>query len=676
SRSDIEPESPIEELEDGNGFRISSGSIKINVEGKEVSLKGLTATFRFCENDRLIAIEGSTAIPSPIDCLDFGEAAGTKIGFYTGQSINGNPDINLDFDLAADRAYFVFQINTQLAVNICTDPANPDTKPLKLEVPGTGAQYLFIADFADPFYYLDLPKFKVAESAQALFNFNPIQPVPEMETFGSRGYFSGSFPIYGVIQVTGHLYQNLVSPLRQLTSDNPLDFPIEEGFKGGINGYVELGLPLVSQKSNKVSAKKKKGDKNEGENKDETKDKDEIELDTTTSITDILTFSIPLGETSAALTAVPVEGQIFSRAYFNTLIQPDNSWWPNFIPAKPNGALTIAGFAQQGGQFYFVLRGELGLQRSDTDGDLVNCTGELKIDNDALQLRGELNGLNEGWAVQARIGKETDINLQIPASLTDNFVPDVQASIVELEGALEAMQKDLENAKTQLDLELSLRGLKAKVPGIIAYAKKQLAAAERKIYLGIPSVFRRVLCRNPAKDYTKAHHKALDRLNRAIKADLSLEQQRIEIEAALRGVIKNRYLRVSKIRIQTKSRCKSRTITLPSKYRVNTNVLSSGHVATLTQAAENVQYIMPASNKVVNLADEIGTLPNPDIIEKMKSFQVPTLNAVGYLVEAETQSFQYYFQLGDELYFRDFDPFDWQSILEEVTNVIEELVRE
>ncbi len=662
SRADITPETPVTELEDGSGFQISSGIVKIKIDNREVRLKGLTATFRFCENDRLIAVEGSAAIPSPIECISFGESAGTEIGFFTGKYVNDHQDrYRLDFALPDDRAYFVFSVRTRLGVDICTNADNPGERPLSVEIPGTSTDFLFITDFSDPFYYLRLPKFAIAESANAHIQYEAVQPIPEMQPFGARSYISGTYPMYGVIQINGHLYQNMPSILTQLTSENPFDFPIEEGYLGGLNGYIDLSLPI-------------------GDN-------------AVDGLGDILSFNIPLGEASAAISAVPVGGKILSKAFLNTRIQPDNSWWPGFIPAKPNGTLEVVGFIQQDGQFYLVLRGELGLQKSDNDQDLVNCVAELKADNESLELRGELNGPHDGWAVRAKIGgQQTDVSIEIPENLLETLSFSVKAELDQMVVTIDSLNGVLTEAERNLEIELSLQGLRDDIPKITAAARHKIeagvASAKSRacsIVKGkIPKGFK--LCSNPCPAINQwmdqlAHpyYQALESLDGAVSQTLTDEQARTALKKALQKLVDLESIRAQKtfsFKVGL-ARLKCRNVTSKTvkvTISVDIEVLAPADLDLLNQAVENIQYIAPAQGRIFDLGEYLANLPPREVVVNTQAEvasgaqNIPDLKKVGYTVSLNPRQFEFYAQLDEGLVKATFDPFNWKSIVALVTD--------
>lgn len=642
-REDLIPEGEIIDLGAENGFRIDNGGLTIKVNEREIKLIGVEASFYFCDNGNLRAVSGKVVIPSPIDCIGFDDVFKTDIGFFTGAYINANHE--LDFQLEAERAYFVFYIGASLTMKLCTNLENPEPKPISISVPGADAEVLYLMDFSDPFFYLELEhesiegRMAYAYSVEGRIPYVPIVPVPEMESFDCRSYLSGVFPLYKVMSVKGDLYQNLPHPV-QLALTNPFEY-VTEGYKAGINGEIGLSLPIGKDSS---------------------------------TLSKILKLEMNLGYTSAAINVLPMNNSIIARAFLNAHVQPDNSGWPAFIPIKPNREIDVTGYVQQDGQFNLLLRSEMGIQKSADDSDLVNSVSSVYVDNEALTLRGELNGPNEGWAIESSIGvAKTEHTLEVPGELLSQLNPDVTSEIQGIEDQLNGLIADLGDAEDQLDIELSLKGLKAKIPGITSYANGQINAAAKKIDDAVARVIpRSVWCSSPSTPIVKPYRDAINRLNRAVTAELSLETQRKEIKLALEGLIELKTITVSRISMKRKKvfgrGCSNISFPIPT---VTETILTSSQVNTLQQAADNVQYIQPASNLVINLKEEIGELPSSEALDRLKNFEVPQLDGIGYAVEYSPSQFKYYLVLNGTRRYLDFDPFDWKSIVTGVRTFME-----
>lgn len=663
-REDVTPTGDnITELEDG--FRIEEGLLSIKVGEQELKLVGISAEVRFCEEGYLKSLNGQVSIPSPTDCLSFGDLLRTDIGYFPGEYIN--TEFELDFPLPVDQSFFVFYISTNLGVEICTG-GEEGGRPISISVPGTSGQLLYILNHTDPFYFIEVEhelvgRIGLAESAQGNILYTPLQPIPEMPAFDCNSYISTDFDIYELINVKGDLYQNQ-SFLKQLSQENPFDFNVEQGYKAGVNGELSLGFAIGPDSS---------------------------------LIADLMSFNIPLGEASAAITAVPnVDSQLVTRAFINTRIDPDDSWWPAFIPAKPNAEMDIIGYVQSGGQFYFVMRGEMGIQTTADDTDLLRVAAELQLDNEQLLLRGELDGPRDGWAIQSTINlDQSEVSVEIPENLIENLSFSVQAELDQMIFQIDSLNNLFSEAEENFAFELSLRGLRDAIPQITAAAKDKIDAgvakakadARRLIPPRIPKNFK--LCNNPypAIDrwidaIAKPYYDIINALNAAVAPELSDESSRTQLREALQDLLDRRSINAAKtfsFKVGPKRlRCRditSRTVRVT--IRVQVDVLTADQITRLEQAIENLQYIQPAADEVARVGDIVGELPPREIHINLKAEieagaqPIPQLDKVGYIVQRDPLLYTFYAELDGQRVERDFDPLDWKSIVKMVIQHIQ-----
>lgn len=662
-REDVTPTGDnIIELEDG--FRIEEGLLSIKVGEQELKLLGVSAEVRFCEEGYLKSLNGQVAIPSPTECLSFGNLLRTDIGYFPGDYIN--TEFELDFPLPVDQSFFVFYIATNLGVEICTG-GDEGAQPISISIPGSSGQLLYILNPSDPFYFIEVEhelvgRMALAESAQGNILYTPLQPIPEMPAFDCKSYVSGDIPIYKVIKVNGDLYLNK-SFLFQLAKEKPFDFDVQDGFKAGANGDISISVDIGPDSS---------------------------------LIADLMSFSIPLGEASAAITAVPdIDSQLVMRAFINTRIDPDDSWWPAFIPAKPNAEMDIIGYVQSGGQFYFVMRGEMGIQTTAEDTDLLRVAAELQIDNEQLLLRGELDGPRDGWAIQSTINlDQSEVSVEIPENLIENLSFSIQAELDQMIFQIDSLNNLFSEAEENFAFELSLRGVKAAIPDIANTAKDKIEAGVRKAKADarrlvpprIPRDFK--LCSSPygAIDrwidaIAKPYYDVINALRAAVDPELSDESVRIQLKKALQDLLDRKTINAAKtfsFKVGPKRlRCRNITSrTVRVTIRFSTDVLTDDHVSQLEQAIANLQYIQPAADEVVRIGDIIGELPPREIHVNLKgeiesgAQSVPQLDKVGYILQRDPLLFTFYAELDGQRVERDFDPFDWKSI---VRMVIEEI---
>lgn len=663
-REDVTPTGDnITELEDG--FRIEEGLLSIMVGQKELKLVGISAEVRFCEEGYLKSLNGQVSIPSPTDCLSFGDLIRTDIGYFPGEYIN--TQFELDFPLQADQSFFVFYISTNLGVEICTG-GEEDSRPVSISIPGSSGQLLYILNHSDPFYFIEVEhelvgRIGLAESAQGNILYTPLQPIPEMPAFACNSYISTDFDIYELIGVKGDLYQNQ-SFLKQLSQDNPFDFNVEQGYKAGVNGELSLGFAIGPDSS---------------------------------IISELMSFNIPLGEASAAITAVPnVDSQLVTRAFINTRIDPDDSWWPAFIPAKPNAEMDVIGYVQKGGEFYFVLRGEMGLQTTANDNDLVRIAAELQLDNEQLLLRGELDGPRDGWAIQSTINlDESEVSVEIPENLIENLSFSVTAELDQMIFQIDSLNHLFSEAEENFAFELSLRGLRGAIPQITATAKDKIdeaiADAKRRVR---PIVTGRIprnykLCTSPYNAiYTwidgiaRPYYQVINQLNEAVAPELTDEATRTLLGDALESLLAKKRISAAKtfsFKVGPKRlRCRNITSrTVSARVSFSADVLTSDQISKLEQAIANLQYIQPAADEVTRIGDIVGELPPREIHLDLKveietgAQPIPQLDKVGYILQRDPLLYTFYAELDGQRVERDFDPLDWKSIVKMVIQHIQ-----
>ncbi len=134
----------------------------------------------------------------------------------------------------------------------------------------------------------------------------------------------------------------------QLVQKNPVPVTFSAGYQAGYNGGFDLTLPVVK----------------------------------------FVEFGIPLGEASGALIAEGNTQNGFKGLIFiNGLADPDNSWWPNFIPVKPDTQLRGSGFVHQDGVFEIGLDGEFSLE---TPTNQQSIAGKAMVNNQEFLLQGQM----------------------------------------------------------------------------------------------------------------------------------------------------------------------------------------------------------------------------------------------------------------------------------------------
>lgn len=607
------------------------GKLTITTEDEKiVVLADAQIIVEYNDDGSVKKMEGKATVPSPTDYMEFTDPVQADLGYYTGKWLNDN--WNLDITLMDDRFYLAFKIALALELKVGANSDPNATKPLSIKPP-VGGHILYIFDYTDPFYYYStaqdaLGEMSFGESFEGNIPYVPIQPVDKIVTFNGKSIRGGTFPIFKVIEVSGVQIRNTEFNV-ELVEEEPFPLNFSAGFGAGVNGAFELSLPISSW----------------------------------------ITFAIPLGEASAAITAEAGTNGIKAQAFLNGLAKPDNSWWPEIIPVKPGGQIRTSGYVQQDGAFDLELSGEFNLELAT---NTYAVEGIMGANNEAFTMAGSVlaNGLT--WAAGAEFRKgETEFKAKPPQELIDDINNLVNANIdsgfIKAETALE----DLEKAIADYEFELSLRGLRSAIPAIVSDAKNRIAD---EMAAGIKSGQDQAkkilddeglaLCSdNIASQVNKLddpYIKALDRLNKAASETNDSETTRSEIEGALRDLAKlNRLKAAVTVTITAGNKevkalgvVVTKECTFKNDFKrtvsIDVEVLTSAQVAQLNLAADNVKYIAETSNIKIKAQEIYDRIPAKEILEQLKTDirngtkTIPSIEEVGFIKNHTNGKYSYY----------------------------------
>jgi len=634
-KSNLKATGNVEETADG---MIVDGSLIITTpEDSEIVLDDAEIVVEYNDDRTVKSISGTSNAPSPTDYMEFTEPVQADVGYYSGKYLNDNWD--LDILLVDERFYLAFKIAVALELKVGANSDPDATKPLSIKPP-VGGHILYIYDYTDPFYFYSaaqdaLGSLAFGESFQGYIPYVPMQPVDEIVSFQGNSVRGGKFPIYKVIEVNGTMIQ-ATSFNVELVEENPFPTNFSSGYSAGVNGEFELSLP----------------------------------------ISDWISFSIPLGEASAAITAEAGTDGVKAQAFLNGLAKPDNSWWPEFIPVKPGGQIRTSGYVQQEGQFDLELSGAFNLHLPSNVYDLE---GSMGATNEAFTMTGDVlaNGWKWGAEAEFRAG-ETEFSAKPPQQLMDDINSlvnsNIDSAIIKAETAL----ADLEKATQDYEFELSLRGLRSTIPTIVSEAKKRIAdeiddgiANGRSQANKILSDEGLALC---SDDISKQVNKlddpyinALNRLNNAAANTNDNETTRQEIEGALRDLANldrlNKSVTVTIVAGNKKvnnpwpvpdvEKC---TITSSFKrtVKIDVQVLTSTQVELLNTAADNVKYIAETSDIMIEAEEIWKRVPAKEVMDQLKddiaagTKSIPSIEEVGFINHHDEETFSYYWIVNGE----------------------------
>ncbi len=652
TKDDITPEGNITETE--NGYTVD-GKLAIDTKSEgTIVFAEAELDVQFNDDGSVKNISGTTEIPSPSNYFEFENPVRGDLGLFTGKFLNENR--NFEIKLKDERSYFVFHIGVALELKIGANDDPDATKPVSISPP-VGGHITLIADYSDPMFFYSLGAddglgngdgggnngggdgnsgdggdelLGVAFGASfgAHLPYEPTLPVENVVSFDAKSVTGGTFSFWKVLEASGMYYQNKGFSV-DFDLKEPMKSEIGYGYRAGINGTLEFSADIKN----------------------------------------IISFGFPIGQGSAAIVAeASTDNGINARAFVNGLVDPDLSWWPEFIPVKPGGRLNVYGYVEQTGKFDMGLSGALGLE---TPSGTQGLQGSLRLTQDAFTMKGEVIIDGEVWGASATFTKE---ETRCIASPPVNFAEGISETVTEqIDSAIATTERaldDLEQANKDYELELNLRGLRVALPGIIDRALSEIDdAVDAGISSGrsqankILSDNNRVLCSDnissKVRGLVKPYKDALGRLGNAVNDSKDNAQTRTELEAALRELIRlrriNKSVTVSITHGNKTIGCSAFTRTDTRTVKIDRTILTNDHVSKLTMAADNVKYIAEADGIRFDAQVIVNELPTVEQLEDLKdgvaacvSELTDDIGDVGFVYDHGTKEFTQFMVINGE----------------------------
>ena len=668
TEDDLEPKGNITETE--NGYLVE-GSLTIKTDSEEsIVFAEADLDVQFDDNGNLASISGTTEIPAPSNFFEFETPVQADIGFFTGKFLNENRDFEIK--LVDERSYFVFAVSAGLELKLGVNDDPDAHKPLSIEAP-VGGHITFIADYTDPMFFFSLggdalggddsnsdnsngdsssshnklASVSFGGSFGSNFVYEPTNPVQgNVVSFQANQVTGGTVSFFKLLEVSGMYYQN-----RGFSADLDFNEPMESDFgvnyRAGINGQLDLSMEITS----------------------------------------FISFGFPIGSGSAAVVAeASTNDGVTAKAFINGLVDPDLSWWPDFIPLMPDGDLNAYGFVEQTGNFDIGLSGSFEIQMPTGD---QGMEGSVRATPEAFTMQGEVYSGDDVWGASAVY---TTNETKCIATKPDNFSDGISETVTsQIDAAIETTQnaiQELEDAEAQYELELSLRGLRAALPGIIDQANAAIDDAVdagtttgRNTINSYLSDNNRILCSDNLSGQIDAivrgHRNALTRLRNAVNESNDNATTRTELEAALRDLASldriNRTFSVTIIHGHPTFGCGDLwTLTASRSVTINETVLTSSQKAQLLEAADNVKYIEEADGIRIDAKDIVDQLPTVEELEGLKDnveacVQELTngIGGAGFVYNHDTKEFSHFIIInGEEKEVGSFNIFDKNELIE------------
>jgi len=666
SNINLTPEGTITETE--NGYMVD-GSLTVETQASgDVVFNNANLDIQFDENGSLMSVSGTAEIPVSSNYFEFETPVQADIGFFTGKFLNENKDFEIR--LVDERSYFVFAISVGIELKLGTNDDPDAQKPLSIEAP-VGGHITFIADYTDPMFFFSLggdaldgdgdngnnnngngnsshsklASVSFGASWESNFMYTPTNPVDgNVVEFQANQVTGGSVSFFKVLEASGMYYQN-----RGFSADVDFNEPMESDFgvnyRAGINGKLDLSLEITS----------------------------------------FVSFGFPIGSGSAAVVAeASTNNGIIAKAFINGLVEPDLSWWPNFIPVKPGGNLNAYGFVEQTGNFDIGLSGALNLE---TPTGTQAIGGAMRATPQAFTMEGQVTIDNEIWEANGTFTKdETKVIAITPGNFGEGITETVTAQI---DAAIETTEQaiaNLEAANEQYELELSLRGLRTALPDIIDRAHNDINDAVSSAITSGRNQTNQELGQNGRKicsdnfnsvvnGIVQPYRDALNRLKNAVNDSNDNTQTRIEIEGALRQLAsRDRINSTKKVTITHGTKTPNCWFQATSERNVTINetVINSEQKGQLLEAADNVKFIAEAEGIKFDAQIIVDQLPTTEELENLRdgvetcvSDLTSGLGEAGFRYNHNTEEFNYFIVInGEEKEVSSFNLFNGGELIE------------
>lgn len=602
--------------ENGSGFDIR-GKLSISTSsGSQLDFTRARLSLEFNSEGDLMAMHGFTNLPSPLaGFVTLEQDVRAEVGLYRGSEINADPEFEIT--LQDERQYFVFLVRQDMDINVA-NPLDPSSSQRwSIGTPASG-KIILIVDPADEMVYrygesAALGAYGRAASEQRLLPYKPWNTHTGFNSFDGNKYetISGNVGIKAVdvLKLSGS--QVIYEPrFSEIDWDNPLESNV--AYKAGFNGAVDLSFGVAG-----------------------------FEL-----------FFFDIGRASALFNVNPDRGVMKLAA----TLAPDVSWQPDWFPIIPQAQLSVDFTAVSDGTMVHKVTG-----RYESVIPPADLEGSMRMDPQSVTYSGRIRDQAFDLPVSIRFADlTTTATVGVTADFSQAVTNGIDSGFAAAKREVEAGLAELEAALTDLEFEVSLRGVRPLIPGAIDAAisylngvpgavhpivKKevtdQINANRVCVVFCTPSNARRDEIAKDAADSARsqassaiaAYKTRLTNLkNLAAQADD--ESLRAGLEAALREVYEYRVFRKT-ISVRVKV---SGLFDKTFKENIVETIIPADMAAKILAAADNMQYIPAASDRVFRGEQLVASLPDASIVDRIREkvnegeFLPPTVTGVFYQV--------------------------------------------
>lgn len=404
-----------------DGYSVD-GTLKIDAGySTDQELRNARLNLRFDDKGQLLSMAGVSLLPRQLTkSVSVVGDTQALVGLYQGREINNNPEFEIT--VQDDRQYLAFVVSNDVTLRV-DDPTRPGRSELiSIGTPLSG-KIVFVIDPADEMFYqygeaLGVA-FGKAESDQGLLPYIPDLKNSGFTPFEGHEYTTGTVPVgikvFDLLSLSGSTVVRQPR-FRLVDLKDPFNAPVE--YQAGFNGSAKFAFGVLG-----------------------------FDL-----------FSFDLAQASASF-------NVTRRRQAMTLaanIEPDVSWIPPWIPLVPATQLR--------GDFVATSKGQLNariLGRYRSTVPPADLEGSINMTPTAVTYSGQIHNAPMPLKVSMTFkDRETlariDTNVDFSATVKANIDQAFDRAEKRVTGEL----SKLEQATKNYEIELSMRGLRAAIPGI------------------------------------------------------------------------------------------------------------------------------------------------------------------------------------------------------------------
>lgn len=637
------------------GFESVGDLMMTFADGSSQTFRDASLELEFDESGDLSNLSGETSVPkgsAPNVNLEGDYRA--DISLKWGSEVNEDEFYNVH--LQDNRQYLVYELGTEVNIVVGNSRGEENKERLTISTPASG-KVILIQDPYDSMTYVfgEIPFVGAggtASSTEGLLPFVPLLSNDEIKPFNGHELRNGSIGV-GVklvdfLNFSGERIEKIPGPLSaiaEINFDDPFESTIE--YKVGMNGAMEFAFGVLG----------------------------------------FGLFSFDLAEASAMMDV----GFDHQSLAIRSIIDPELEWAPPWMTFIADSDLDANFILTGAGTLDMWVTGSYQSTLPE-----AKVTGTIHADLEDVTLSGEIVGRvvvplsvtfleNE---TRGEVGINVDYASEIEASVSGGFERAKQTYQDTLD--------ELNNAIGDYEFEVSLRGLREQIPGIVDAIIPQLQAIPGSLRTSVDTavvnaIRAKEVCKTiltqkvcvQAKDYVNetsigddageyARDEAAKRIApylamltelkfRAQQADA--EEFRSFLESALRDAYAKRQMNFSytysKSLGSTSRTILGQTVSfsfgkVSRTVNVSRTLFNTEQAAAILAAANNMYRIEETDTYVINTNEVLDSLPTPDTIDDVQQQvesgvkTIPNVESINYVVAGGNYSASVLFSNGEE----------------------------